>query len=708
MLLGKWPLAVHVVMHGYQPNPELRQSFDDTERFVDRLCERLSGGDRSPEVPVRLWRKVGERLSSLPKEIPLDWSSKNLVIIIVDQALFEARDDWGAYMSDLMARCANRRDVVIPISVHADAARLAWGFGDVNHLFVRDAVPLAEDERIFQALFTAMLRLLVTELPKVFLCHAKAKLGTENYGEGERIARDIRRYIYEETQLSCFFDLHDIPHGHPVKCTIESAISNSVILAVWTDRLLDSPWCQFELICARRQQRPMLVLDALASATPRLFPYLGNMPVVRWREDTAKVVTCILLELLRTYHLKSVFNTLSSTEKCPPSFGLHPPDLLETALSTTLPDDQKFGIDGTSSDILVYPDPPIKPNELEVIQAVVPSKRFLSLVEWRSLRAAGALQARWDIEREPRPNPLSGMQVGVSMSASDSWAEMGLLAQHQEGLASDIALDLILLGSKLIWGGDLRPEGLGAQLKRIVQTYQHPSHPPQTHVGMFVPFSPDAKRRLDVESLYARRLFADVKILKSPFIEYPDYSVPSDPKSDEAVALSAVALSMMRIEMAHACGARIILGGGLQTFAGIYPGIAEEALEAIRIKRPIYILGGFGGASRAVYEAVANSGSGAQQIREACHNGGAAARSGPLAAHKKLVLALKNSELNFDPTAMIHTFSRLTLKGLSDLNGLTQSENARLSVSQNIIEIIELLVKGLCWVKSSRDRYSDP
>jgi glutamine---fructose-6-phosphate transaminase (isomerizing) len=45
--------------------------------------------------------------------------------------------------------------------------------------------------------------------------------------------------------------------------------------------------------------------------------------------------------------------------------------------------------------------------------------------------------------------------------------------------------------------------------------------------------------------------------------------------------------------------ARIILGGRLG-FMGRYPGIAEEALETIRSGAALYIIGGFGGASRAV------------------------------------------------------------------------------------------------------------
>jgi hypothetical protein len=50
--------------------------------------------------------------------------------------------------------------------------------------------------------------------------------------------------------------------------------------------------------------------------------------------------------------------------------------------------------------------------------------------------------------------------------------------------------------------------------------------------------------------------------------------------------------------------ARVLLGGALDSFSGFMPGIFEEALETLRAKRPLYILGGFGGASEALVQAI--------------------------------------------------------------------------------------------------------
>jgi len=45
-------------------------------------------------------------------------------------------------------------------------------------------------------------------------------------------------------------------------------------------------------------------------------------------------------------------------------------------------------------------------------------------------------------------------------------------------------------------------------------------------------------------------------------------------------------------------GCRICLGGKLKGFKGKEPGVLEEARIALEFKKPLYLLGGFGGATR--------------------------------------------------------------------------------------------------------------
>jgi hypothetical protein len=473
-------------------------------------------------------------------------------------------------------------------------------------------------------------------------------------------------------------------------------------LVVWTDSLLSSPWCQYEIIEARSQQRPMLVLDALTMETPRVFPFLGNMPVVRWGNKPAPVVRALLLELIRTCHLKAVFESLSEAGGCVPQFALHPPDSLDSQLAqANLTTAATRGAKAKRSTLeFVYPDPPLRLDELEVLRRLIPGNRFLTVTEWHALRAGDLLGARWDVATELRPNPLSAMHVGISVSASEGWASLGLIADHQDDLAADIALRLILLGGKMLWGGDLRPGGLGSRLRQIVEAYQHPTHSPQDHVALVVPFSLPSKdvRKLTRE-IEARRAFADVHLMGCPVKLQRRRSANIGADTPSGRALVALAFSSMRAEMAKECHARILLGGAMRGFKGIYPGVAEEAFESLRAKRPLYILGGFGGAAGAVFDAIASPAtSKASELADACQAFAADTARLVREEHLLWVQRANRPDLQFNPQSLLDAFSGIGCRGLARSNGLSERENERLARSQDLHEILGLLVKGLATV----------
>lgn len=682
----QWPFAVHVVYDSGDAAPSGQPATASvTQAFAAMLCARLSSGERATGVPVRLWRnQTRGQKRRLPERIPLDWSDRNVVIVLVDQVLFERRDEWKSCIGALARERRPGRDIILPFAVQADAAKVVESFRDVNYVAVGKPSELIESETQLQSIYTSILRLLSPVLPEVFLCHAKA--------DGEVIARRLQRYLNERSQLRPFFDRHDIPHGFPVREAITNSIAKSVMLVVWSDDLFDSPWCQFEIIEARRQQRPMLILDALVSQSTRLFPFLGNMPVVRWKRDPATVVSAMLLELVRAAHLEAVFRFRVDKRSAAPEFCLHPPDLVASGLESMRAGASPASAD-SSSRLWVYPDPPIKADELMVLHQSLPHRRFLSLVEWQALETAGALDVDYDPAVNARPEPLRGLRVGVSLSASDTWADLGLIEEHQIDLSYDIALQLILLGAKVVWGGDLRPEGFGRRLQSIVNTYQHPTRAPQDHVALFVPFKPAAEKPLTADELEARRAFAEVRAMHSPVAGMGEQVVAS---SAESKALIALALSAMRAELGKDCDARILLGGGLLRFQGLYPGVVEEAYEAVQNDRPLYVLAGFGGAARVVYDSIADLQSpGAAQLLQSSRAFGAAADEAVCRAHESFVAAVKRPEFGFAPENVAQAFAQLGLGGLSQRNGLTTAENALLSTSQDVHEIVGLVVKGL-------------
>jgi hypothetical protein len=134
--------------------------------------------------------------------------------------------------------------------------------------------------------------------------------------------------------------------------------------------------------------------------------------------------------------------------------------------------------------------------------------------------------------------------------------------------------------------------------------------------------------------------------------------------------------------------ARVLLGGQVSEFKGKYPGLLEEALLALRSGKPVYLIGGFGGCTRSIVDAlkgrVPEPFTEAFQIQDPLYKS-LAERYGKDAAATKTTAIDYAGELQF-----------LQGKGVGGLdNGLSDDENEILFSSRNLPEIIYLLLKGL-------------
>jgi hypothetical protein len=76
---------------------------------------------------------------------------------------------------------------------------------------------------------------------------------------------------------------------------------------------------------------------------------------------------------------------------------------------------------------------------------------------------------------------------------------------------------------------------------------------------------------------------------------------PSIPGATEPI-LKAAHLFRKRWQSGVRCWARVVLSGRTDDYSGRRPGIVEEAMIALALRQPIYVLGGFGGAAKLVGE----------------------------------------------------------------------------------------------------------
>jgi hypothetical protein len=212
---------------------------------------------------------------------------------------------------------------------------------------------------------------------KMFISHAKA--------DGADVAREIRDHIHADTSLKSFFDANDIAAGFRFSNELLAALEESAVICVQSDVYATREWCLWEVINAKRLDRPVVVVNAVTDREYRSFPYLGNVPTIRWRfgqEDNGAqiegVLDAALFEVLGTRFRELLHRELIKTFDLPETTGVvgHPPELF-TILKLAAERRQQ-GQAQEEACYVVYPDPPLGDEELRLLGDLAPHIRFVT------------------------------------------------------------------------------------------------------------------------------------------------------------------------------------------------------------------------------------------------------------------------------------------------------------------------------------------
>ncbi len=130
-------------------------------------------------------------------------------------------------------------------------------------------------------------------------------------------------------------------------------------------------------------------------------------------------------------------------------------------------------------------------------------------------------------------------------------------------------------------------------------------------------------------------------------------------------------------------GCRICLGGKTTGYQGYYAGIAEEAYFALKMRKPLYLIGGFGGATAAVCAALVGDPaldefSGAAALTPAPHLRGQNRQS---------------PQMPMDGLA--EPLLEFGLDRLSSDNGLDEADNKKLFEMTDVEAALSLISKGM-------------
>ncbi len=199
------------------------------------------------------------------------------------------------------------------------------------------------------------------------------------------------------------------------------------------------------------------------------------------------------------------------------------------------------------------------------------------------------------------------LTVAVSTSSSPDMAALGLGEGHLKEAKAELALQLLAADVNLAYGGDLRTHGFtqilfqlvlrytsSADLGKLIRVTNHLAWP----VHIRTPVDQLNELATDLQDV------AEIKLLEcdgTPMTMGARQKLQTRfPDQHEWIT----GLTAMR-EFQNSCtDARILLGGQVADYRGRMPGIAEEALLALRSKQPLFLIGGFGGCTCDISESM--------------------------------------------------------------------------------------------------------
>jgi hypothetical protein len=514
--------------------------------------------------------------------------------------------------------------------------------------------------------------------PRIFISHTKA--------DGEQLATGLADHIRSKTRAEVWFDQTDVRRGEQLARQLELAAGDGIVLVVRTDRYSESPWCQIELLDAKRLRVPIVTVLAHAEGEPWSSAYGGNHRTMSWAAGREwEVVARCVQAWLHALHFRAYAAASLARASLPADSEILPrrPELLDLIAI------------GAERRLIVHPDPPLSEGEAALLRAARPAIR---------LATPTTLLGRVLLVRDPQP-PLADTVVAFSLSTAselprvdDKKVGSGITQEHLEDVLYSIVLATLNSGARIAYGGDFRKQdGYATKLAELLSS----------------------RRRLGTGTSSQLVCFLDRTGRPGDGeIEFQPMTVDCPQEIDELTDPARAALwhSAMREQMARASHARIVLGG--KSYATVTPddggyfgpwsGVLEEAYRTACTGGALYIVGGFRGAAGVIAEMLQ-----AGRVPDGWTN---AAQTGPVAQlieqvdqvrralvakgiAKTTLLARESGELcGMQELAqeLIDRWKKLVAGDTTAWdNGLSIEENQRLFVSTDRTEITQLVFDGL-------------
>ena len=581
----KPPLSVVFVWH---PN--------DTEMVnpIIKHCYSLLSRDmnnpfsRSMNLPI-YFRNFIDLNNGIPREINTA-SKKTIVFIFLSK---EFSDElWMAYITKL----SNQNNIqLIPIAIEKSAINFSSLFKKINFIRAFDYNQEYINDYLFIAITHEIYRYTLNKdfdknstgkdnSIKLFLSHAKHNDNSVN------LAKGLKEFIDNST-MSNFFDTVDIAPGYAFDDEIIKNIQESTVIAIHSDNYSSRYWCQREILCAKANDRPIIEVDILEEFEDRIFPFLSNVPSVHAQmadetEESSKlrILSSALLETVRFNYAEILLEEYKRV-------GMIDSDALIRSRPPDISDIEKilYYDDGKIKykyKQIVYPEPPVYGEEISVIKTLGVETNTPITLESYNLRE-------------------KNIGISISEPSDEELSEIGIRDVHINQLSQDIARHLLARNSTIIYGGDFRADGFtqiildeALVLKSRLKTKEI------NHVKNYISW-PIYNNKTDYTKEWitnymdvADRIKVECSDDVYDLIPNKDDFLP--PNNPENSYVWSRCLTKMRKKMVAVCDVRICAGGRQFGYKGIMPGVLEEIVIAIKMGRPLFLLGGFGGVTASV------------------------------------------------------------------------------------------------------------
>ncbi len=642
----KTPLSIHILFHSaYKEGVEVYSTLykvlcrDSASPFMDGL-----------DIPVYFQTGDDSGLTSMVNA----GSEKSLVLLLVDINMF-CSSAWRESVQNLLKNNVDEKLKIVVVKLNNHAFSFLEGLSKDQMIVLQTESVMGNLDEFKTRLFETIIRYLggaKTEKVSIFISHSKRDKGNT----GEVMAKEVRQFLFADTKLRSFFDVHDILDGYQFDQQIKENVKESLILVLLTDTYSSREWCRIEALTAKENMKPMVVVSQLQDGSERLFPYIGNVPSTVFHGDWRPVINLLLRTAIDYIYESQLLESLCDDQA---TYLPYPPE----AHSLSILKEDKTTV--------YYPEPPLGNEEMEVLNSI-------------SSQMTNKKKFKTPMEKQASDNKLNDAQIALSVSDSEDLSLLGIGKEMLCDLTVELSRHILKAGGKMIYGGNLSKDGYTKLFRDLSDQYGK-YEKEKKDVFYFTNYlSWPLYNQMSMEDK-ADYLSCRVQLVECE----PSVSVPVDmknefvvPDNDELSYMWATSLTAMRQQAESQVHARVLVGGKVIGFSGRMAGIVEEFITARQANHPVYLIGGFGGAAKLLSKIIEKKdGFNSEQLLKVALED---------KKYKNLYDYYEKKELHIDYSFL----DGITIEDLRN-NGLSDDENRKLFHSTNVMEIVSLVLYGL-------------